>query len=74
MEFLRNELPPEARRVYRELIRADPENWSRDPHFAGGIIVDHMLRGNGLDEVALGVSDLGPIWPELLRMAVEDGG
>jgi hypothetical protein len=54
------------------MIAADPEGWWRDPHFAGGIIPRHALRGNGLDERALGVADLDRIWPELLRLAVLD--
>lgn len=69
--FLARWLPTDAKQVYRELIRADPDNWSRHPHFAGGIIVRHALRGNGIDERMLGVSDLNTVWPALLRFALE---
>ena len=72
VQFLRDELPSDAKRVYRDMIRNDPLNWSRDPHFAEGVIVRHMLRGNGYDEAALQVADLEPIWPELLRLAVQE--
>ncbi|HEX6924559.1 MAG TPA: hypothetical protein VF167_03990 [Longimicrobiaceae bacterium] len=68
--FLRDWLPERAREVYREMILRDPEGWHRDPHFAGGIILEHALRGNGIDERALGVRDLTPLWPDLLRRAV----
>lgn len=71
VEFLREELPPEAREVYRQMIINDPENWWRDPHFSGGVIVEHMLRGNNLTEATLGVPSLDLLWPELLRLAVE---
>lgn len=71
VEFLREWLPSPAKRVYREMIRSDPANWSSDPHFAGGIIVDFALRGNGFDEKSLGIADLDAVWPELLRLAVE---
>lgn len=69
--FLRDWLPPEAREAYRRMIRDDPERWMNDPHFRGGVIVRHALRGNGLTEQALGVADLEPLWPSLLREAVE---
>jgi hypothetical protein len=72
VSFLRAWLPAGARETYRRMIAADPEGWWRDPHFAGGIIPRHALRGNGLDERALGVADLDRIWPELLRLAVID--
>lgn len=52
------------------MITADPERWSDDPHFRGGIIPHHALRGNGIDEKLLRVRDLNSIWPELLREAV----
>lgn len=68
--FLRAWLPDEAARAYREMMEEDPENWARDPHFAGGLIVRHALRDNGLDERALGVPDLDAVWPDLLRRAV----
>lgn len=71
--FLREWLPDEARRAYREMIEEDPLLWSRHPHFAGGLIVEHALRGNGIDEHALGVPDLDAVWPDLLRRAVLDG-
>lgn len=75
VEFLREWLPTQAKEVYREMIRLDPDNWSRDAHFAEGVIVDSALRGNGFDEASLGVADLDSLWPELLRLAVEgDGG
>jgi hypothetical protein len=70
--FLREWLPEEARRAYREMMMDDPEGWPRHPHFAGGVIVRHALRGNGLDERALGVPDLDAAWPDLLRRAVLD--
>lgn len=70
--FLRDWLPEQARRTYREMIRHDPGGWHRDPHFAGGIIAEHALRGNGITEVALGVPSLDAVWPELLRRAVLD--
>jgi hypothetical protein len=72
--FLRGWLPAEARRVYREMIRHDPERWFLDAHFRGGVIVRHALRGNGLDERALGVQDLDAVWPDLLRRAVGEEG
>lgn len=68
--FLRGWLPPEARLVYRQMMISDPLHWSEDPHFAGGIIIDHALRGNGIDEALLGVDDLNAVWPEILRLAV----
>jgi hypothetical protein len=68
--FLRESLPAQAIRIYREMITADPDAWHRDPHFGGGIVVRHLLRGNGIDEAVLGVDDLERIWPELLRDAV----
>jgi hypothetical protein len=68
--FLRRWLPENARTAYRELIREQPETWWQDPHFAGGVIPEHALRGNGIDERALGVDSLDRIWPELLAAAV----
>lgn len=68
--FLREWLPEEAKRTYREMIERDPENWSRHPHFRSGIIVRHALRGNGIDERALGVPDLDAVWPDLLLRAL----
>lgn len=72
--FLRAWLPDEARRAYRDMIARDPDGWPRDPHFAGGVIVRHALRGNGLDERATGIGDLEAAWPELLRRAVMEEG
>ena len=68
--FLRDWLPAEARRAYRALIDEDPAGWTRHPHFAGGVIVTHALRGNGLDERTLGIPDLDAAWPDLLHRAV----
>jgi len=68
--FLRAWLPEEARRVYRDMMEDDPLHWSRDPHFAAGVIVEHALRGNGIDERTLGVRSLEEVWPDLLRRAV----
>ena len=68
--FLRDWLPDEAKHVYRRMMAQDEAGWMNDPHFRGGFIVQHALRGNGLDERALGVRDLEPLWPDLLRRAV----
>jgi hypothetical protein len=68
--FLRDWLPEPARRFYRAMILRDPANWHTDPHFAGGVIVDAVLRGNGIDEKALGIRDLDAVWPDLLARAV----
>lgn len=73
VDFLRRWLPTEAIIVYREMIQEDPTGWFRHPHFAGGVIVEHALRGNGINERALGVEDLDAVWPALLREAVEPG-
>ncbi len=70
--FLRGWLPPAARAEYRRMMEADPVHWSRHPHFAGGVIVEHALRGNGIDERTLGVRSLDDVWPELLRLAVAE--
>lgn len=70
--FLRGWLPEAARRTYREMIRLDPDGWHRDPHFTGGVIVEHALRGNGITERALEIASLDAVWPELLRRAVLD--
>jgi hypothetical protein len=69
--FLRDWLPDEAKHVYRELIKENPKGWWRDAHFAGDIILKHALRGNGIDERALGIKDLTPVWPALLARAVD---
>jgi hypothetical protein len=70
--FLRDWIPHPAKEMYREMIARDPEGWHLHPHFAGGVIVQHALRGNGIDEVALGIADLDPLWPELLRLAIAE--
>ena len=70
VEFVRDWLPEPVAAVYREMILADPEGWSRDPHFAGGVILDGALRGNGITEKTVGVTSLELIWPEVLRRAV----
>jgi hypothetical protein len=70
--FLRDWLPAEARRKYRTMIQENPQGWAADPHFSNGIIVEHALRGNGIDEKVLGVSSLDSIWPDLLKRAVQD--
>jgi hypothetical protein len=72
IEFIRRWLPEPARRTYRAMMRRDPTGWMRDPHFASGFFTRVVLRGNGLDERALGMPDLEPIWPELLAEAVLD--
>jgi hypothetical protein len=66
-------LPREVRETYRTLMRADPDGWWRHPHFAGGIAVRHILRGNGIDERLLKVRNLAEVWRELLREVVVDG-
>ena len=68
--FLRSWLPERVKAVYRALIEESPESWRAHPHFAGAVIVDHVFRGNGLTEDALGVKDLNEVWPELLRLAL----
>jgi hypothetical protein len=70
--FLRAWLPERVKSVYRALIEDGPEGWRAHPHFAGGVIVDHVFRGNGLTEEALGVEDLNKIWPELLQLALSN--
>ena len=70
--FLRDWMPDEAKQVYREMIRAAPHSWWQDPHFAGGIILEYALRGNGFNEKALGVRSLEPLWPDLLVQAVAE--
>lgn len=69
--FLREWLPDRAKAVYRTMIAEDPESWRAHPHFAGGIIVEQALRGNGITEEALGVSCLERVWPELLELALK---
>ena len=70
--FLRDWLPAEAKRTYRAMLAADPDHWHRHPHFAGGIIQEHALRGNGITEKVLGVQSLDDVWPALLEMALRD--
>jgi hypothetical protein len=68
--FLRDWLPEDAKARYREMIETDPHGWSDHPHFAGGFFVRNVLRGNGIDEVALGVPDLEALWRGLLVEAL----
>ena len=72
VDFLRAWLPERAKAVYRALIAEDPESWRAHPHFLGGFIVDHVLRGNGLTEDVLGVADLNAVWPDLLQLALSE--
>jgi hypothetical protein len=72
--FLRDWLPAEAKRTYRAMIAEDPDHWYRHPHFAGGIITDHALRGNGINEKVLGVENLEAVWPALLELALQQNG
>ena len=69
--YLREWLPEPAKEVYRRMIEEDPDHWPRHPHFAGGVIVEHALRGNGITEKVLGVPDLEAVWPGLLELALE---
>lgn len=68
--FLRDWLPAEAKRTYRAMIADDPDHWHRHPHFAGGIIAEHALRGNGITEKVLGLENLDEVWPALLELAL----
>jgi hypothetical protein len=70
--FLRDWFPEEAKRTYRAMIAEDPDHWHRHPHFAGGIIPEHALRGNGITEKVLGVKSLDDVWPALLARALEE--
>jgi hypothetical protein len=72
VDFLRAWLPERVKAVYRALIEEGPESWRAHPHFLGGVVVDHVLRGNGLTEETLGVEDLNQIWPELLHLALSN--
>lgn len=63
-------MPGPAAATYREMIKADPEGWCRHPHFGDGVVVEHMLRGNGITEKVLGVRSLDLVWAGLLREAV----
>lgn len=74
VEFLRSWLPERAKSVYRTMIAEDPECWRAHPHFAGHIIVEHALRGNGITEEALGVTCLEAVWAELLELALTAEG
>jgi hypothetical protein len=71
--FLRDWLPEEAKRQYRDMIARDPDGWSHDPHFQGDVVIEHVFRGNGIDERLLGVPDLRTVWPDLLKSAVDPG-
>jgi len=68
--FLREWLPPSAISAYRTIIREDPERWPQHPHFERGLVVRHLLRGNGLPNDLVRPELLDAIWPELLRRAV----
>jgi hypothetical protein len=68
--FLRGWLPERAKAVYRTMVAEDPEGWRAHPHFAGDLIVEHALRGNGITAEGLGVTCLKRIWPELLELAL----
>ena len=68
--FLRDWLPENAKRGYRDIMLAFPHSWWLHPHFASDIILHSALRGNGFTEKTLGVKSLEPLWPELLELAV----
>jgi hypothetical protein len=68
--FLREWLPSSAISTYRTLMLEAPDRWSQHPHFGGGLVVRHMLRGNGLPEELVRTELLDAIWPELLWRAV----
>jgi hypothetical protein len=70
--FLRDWLPAQAKDTYRRMITEDPDHWHRHPHFAGGVIAEHALRGNGITEKVLGVKDMEEVWPALLELAVAE--
>jgi hypothetical protein len=70
VSFLRDWLPSSAISTYRTLMLDDPDHWPQHPHFGGGVVVRHMLRGNGLPVELVGAELLDAIWPELLRRAV----
>lgn len=70
IQFLREWLPPRVRSTYRQMMVDDPGGWHLDPHFAGGIILRHALRGNGINVPLTAGVDLDAEWPELLRAAV----
>lgn len=58
--------------IYRDMILRDPDGWMHDRHFRGGTIPNDLLRGNGVTARVLGIPDLEPVWPDLLREAVAD--
>lgn len=68
--FLREWLPSSAISAYRTIMLDDPERWHQHPHFERGVVVRHMLRGNGLPSDLVRPELLDAIWPELLRLAV----
>lgn len=70
--FLREWLPAQAKETYRAMMAEDPDHWHRHPHFAGGIIREHALRGNGITETVLGVKDLDEVWPALLELVLRE--
>jgi hypothetical protein len=70
VEFLRDWLPSSAISTYRTMMLEDPDRWPQHPHFSGGLVVRHMLRGNGLSRELVRPDLLDAIWPELLRRAV----
>ena len=72
VDYLRDWLPAQAKDTYRRMIAEDPDHWHRHPHFAGGVIAEHALRGNGITEKVLGVKDLEEVWPALLELALAE--
>lgn len=70
VSFLRDWLPGSVKAAYRNMILNDPDHWMTDPHFEGGVIVRHILRGNGINERLLGVEDLELHWADLLKRVV----
>lgn len=68
--FLRDWLPSSAISAYRTIMLEDPEHWPRHPHFARGLVVRNMLRGNGLPRDLIPPELLEAVWPALLRLAV----
>jgi hypothetical protein len=70
--YIRDWLPDSVRKSYQEMIAEDPDGWHRGTHFSGGIVVTHILEGNGITADALGVESLDPLWPELLAEALAE--